>query len=42
MGFTVYPLGQSVFKLEVATPVGSYEASDGKSTRLWFTFGASF
>jgi hemolysin activation/secretion protein len=42
VGFTTYPVGQSMLKLEVATPVGSYAASDGKNTRLWLTFGTTF
>ena len=42
LGFTLYPIGQSMLKLEVATPVGHYEASDGKNTRLWLTFGTTF
>jgi hemolysin activation/secretion protein len=42
MGFTIYPIGQSMLKLEVAQPVGLYQASDGKSTRLWLTFGTTF
>lgn len=41
-GLTVYPLGQSMFKLEAATPVGSYAASDGKHTRIWATLSTSF
>lgn len=42
MGFTLYPIGQSMLKLEVAQPVGLYQASDGNSTRVWLTFGATF
>lgn len=41
-GLTVYPLGQSMFKLEAATPLGSYKASDGKHTRIWATLSTSF
>lgn len=42
LGFTAYPAGQSMFKLEVATPISSFEASDNKSTRIWLTLGTSF
>jgi hemolysin activation/secretion protein len=41
-GFTAYPAGQSMIKLEVATPVGSYNATDNKDTRIWLTFGISY
>lgn len=42
VGFTAYPAGQSMIKLEVATPVGSYNATDNKDTRIWLTFGISY
>ena len=42
VGLTAYPAGQSVLKLEVATPVGSFEASDQKNTRVWLSLGTSF
>lgn len=42
LGFTAYPAGQSMIKVEVATPVSSLEASDNKSTRIWLTLGTSF
>lgn len=41
-GLTAYPAGQSVLKLEVATPVGGYQASDQKNTRVWLTLSTGF
>lgn len=42
LGFTTYPAAQTMFKLEVATPVSSLQASDNKGTRVWFALGTSF
>lgn len=42
LGLTAYPLGQSVIKLEVATPLKRLENSDSKNTRVWLTVSTSF
>jgi hemolysin activation/secretion protein len=42
LGFTAWPVGQSMVKLEAATPVGGYEAADDRHTRIWLTFATSF
>jgi hemolysin activation/secretion protein len=42
VGITVYPVGQSVARVEVSRAIGGYQASDQARTRVWFSFGTSF